>query len=136
MSDDKNGRYRFSVPLADDKVVKWIESQNNLGFSLRTLIKAAVSNWGYQDVTCIALGSEVKRRGRPPKSASHYSDVDSQVDLFGAVSADETDEGSAPEGIIEENRAETPVPAAGKATTTPVKNDDDGFADPESLFNN
>lgn len=67
MSDDKNVRHRFTVPVADTKVNQWIESQSNLGFSLRVLIKAYVRNYGYQDATCLEFGSEVKKRGRPSK---------------------------------------------------------------------
>lgn len=67
MSDDKNVRHRFTVPVADVKVNQWIESQSNLGFSLRVLIKAFVRNYGYQDATCLEFGTEVKKRGRPSK---------------------------------------------------------------------
>ena len=49
MSDDKNIRHRFTVPTADVKVNEWIESQSNLGFSLRVLIKAFIREYGIQD---------------------------------------------------------------------------------------
>lgn len=66
--DEKNIRHRFTVPIADTKVNDWIKNQSNLGFSLRVLIKAFVKEYGYQDATCLELGTEVKRRGRPPKA--------------------------------------------------------------------
>lgn len=69
MSDDKNVRHRFTVPVADKTVNQWIESQSNLGFSLRVLIRAFVRDYGNQDATCLELGTEVKKRGRPPKQA-------------------------------------------------------------------
>ena len=69
MSDDKNIRHRFTVPTADVKVNEWIESQSNLGFSLRVLIKAFIREYGIQDATCLELGVQVKKKGRPPKSA-------------------------------------------------------------------
>lgn len=69
MSDDKNIRHRFTVPAADDVVNAWIEKQSNLGFSIRVLIKAFVSNYGYQDATCLEFGMSVRKRGRPPKQA-------------------------------------------------------------------
>ena len=134
MSDDKNARYRFSVPLADEKVNKWIEAQNNLGFSLRTLIKAAISNWGNQDVTCIELGSEVKKRGRPPKIASQYSDHDSQVDLFGTANAEESETGTMPEEIPKEEKPT--VQPINKVEAVNAAEGEDEFVDPENLFNN
>lgn len=76
MSDDKNIRHRFTVPTADVKVNEWIESQSNLGFSLRVLIKAFVREYGIQDATCLELGVQVKKKGRPPKSAQiRYSSL-------------------------------------------------------------
>ena len=75
--DEKNIRHRFTVPIADTKVNEWIKSQSNLGFSLRVLIKAFVREYGYQDATCLELGTEVKRRGRPPKA------LKSQIDAIG-----------------------------------------------------
>jgi hypothetical protein len=69
MGDDKNVRHRFTVPAADSKVNDWIEAQSNLGFSIRTLIKAFIRDYGMQDATCLEFGESVKRMGRPPKKA-------------------------------------------------------------------
>lgn len=69
MSDEKNVRHRFTVPVADTRVNEWIEAQSNLGFSLRVLIKAFMREYGVQDATCLELGVQVKKKGRPPKSA-------------------------------------------------------------------
>lgn len=69
MSDEKNVRHRFTVPVADTRVNEWIETQSNLGFSLRVLIKAFMREYGMQDATCLELGVQVKKKGRPPKSA-------------------------------------------------------------------
>ena len=77
--DEKNIRHRFTVPIADTKVNDWIKNQSNLGFSLRVLIKAFVKEYGYQDATCLELGTEVKRRGRPPKALK--AQVDS-IDVY------------------------------------------------------
>lgn len=73
--DEKSVRHRFTVPTADTKVNEWIENQSNLGFSLRVLIKAFVKEYGYQDATCLELGTEVKRRGRPPKILKNQVDT-------------------------------------------------------------
>jgi len=67
MSEDNNYRHRFTVPKSDTVVNSWIENQSNLAFSLRVLIKDFVRNYGNRDATCIELGTEAKRRGRPPK---------------------------------------------------------------------
>lgn len=76
MSDERNIRHRFTVPSADVKVNEWIETQSNLGFSLRVLIKAFIRDYGMQDATCLELGTGVKRRGRPPKNAQiHMSQM-------------------------------------------------------------
>lgn len=108
MSDEKNVRHRFTVPIADTRVNEWIETQSNLGFSLRVLIKAFMREYGMQDATCLELGVQVKKKGRPPKSAQiQYGNMenvitqDSQLD-----DSDDTDES---EQAAQEQ--ETPVQA-------------------------
>lgn len=108
MSDEKNVRHRFTVPVADTRVNEWIETQSNLGFSLRVLIKAFMREYGMQDATCLELGVQVKKKGRPPKSAQiQYGNMenvtmqDSQLD-----DSEDTDES---EQVAQEQ--ETPVQA-------------------------
>lgn len=67
MSDDKNMRHRFTVPKGDDVVNEWIETQSNLGFSLRVLIKAFVRQYGMKDATFVEFGKAVGKQGRPRK---------------------------------------------------------------------
>lgn len=69
MSDDKSKRYRFSVPAADTTVIEWMEAQDNVAFSLRTMIRAFVRQYGIKDATCLEFGESVKKRGRKPNSA-------------------------------------------------------------------
>lgn len=108
MSDEKNVRHRFTVPVADTRVNEWIETQSNLGFSLRVLIKAFMREYGMQDATCLELGVQVKKKGRPPKSAQiQYGNMenatmqDSQFDDF-----EDSDES---EQVVQ--KQETPVQA-------------------------
>lgn len=108
MSDEKNVRHRFTVPVADTRVNEWIETQSNLGFSLRVLIKAFMREYGMQDATCLELGVQVKKKGRPPKSVQiQYGNMenvtmqDSQLD-----DSEDTDES---EQVAQEQ--ETPVQA-------------------------
>lgn len=62
----KSTRHRFTVPNKDDTVLRWIENQSSLSTSLRMLIRWAVQEYGFADVTCLA----VKRgRGRPNGTA-------------------------------------------------------------------
>ena len=108
MSDEKNVRHRFTVPVADTRVNEWIETQSNLGFSLRVLIKAFMREYGMQDATCLELGVQVKKKGRPPKSAQiQYGNMenatmqDSQFDDF--------EDSAESEQVVE--KLETPVQA-------------------------
>lgn len=65
-ADKKSSRYRFSVPNKDETVLRWVEQQSNLSVSLRMLIRWAIQEYGYADVTCLS----VKRgRGRPSNTA-------------------------------------------------------------------
>lgn len=159
MSDDKNIRHRFTVPAADTVVNDWIEQQSNLGFSLRTLIKAFVKSYGYQDATCFELGIPVKKRGRPPKQAQIQYGLMSDTVAGSAESGNESDNKSeVNEAASAVNSVSTasatnehiqqadpltammaaPVskPAGGKVdeTSTEIAEDDDGFIDPASLF--
>ena len=67
--EDTNKRFRISIPLEDTSVIEWLEKQANISFSLRVLIKEAIAQDGYIDVTCRADSSmgQPKRAGRPPK---------------------------------------------------------------------
>lgn len=120
MSDEKNYRYRFTVPRNDDVVNEWMRSQANPGFSLRVLIKNFVRTYGNVDATCVELGSAVKRRGRPPK---HLVAQMSQLD--GRYVPDEDDDGyyedeGSEQAIVrqaaKEAKAEPVVKAAEKPT--------------------
>lgn len=53
-------RYRFNVPEEDEMVVKWCQSQYDLSASLRQLVKGAVNDLGYQDVTCAPLNESTR----------------------------------------------------------------------------
>lgn len=108
MSDEKNVRHRFTVPVADTRVNEWIETQSNLGFSLRVLIKAFMREYGVQDATCLELGVQVKKKGRPPKSAQiQYGNMEN-VTIQGSQfdDSEDTDES---EQVVQEQ--ETPVQA-------------------------
>jgi len=66
---DNTNRFRISIPTADTAVIEWLKNQTNISFSLRVLIKEAIAQDGYIDVTCRADSSmgQPKRAGRPPK---------------------------------------------------------------------
>lgn len=163
MSDDKNIRHRFTVPVGDSVVNKWIEEQSNLGFSLRVLIKAFVRSYGYQDATCLEFGTPVKKRGRPPKQVNiKYAVMDNQdmeLQFDPDSDYDETEEETA-YAEIETDTVEEKAVAKKQQTAAPeaptdvmsalrdrgsvsvpignsagnVSSDDDGFVDPDSLL--
>lgn len=156
MSDDRNIRHRFTVPAADNVVNEWIEKQSNLGFSIRTLIKAFVKAYGYQDATCLEFGTAVKRRGRPPKQVQIQ--YDNMMDVTSVQSQDDLQNDSEVEEVlpafVETNPMNdavmgmfnnTSIPqnipqpkpnqtSSANTGTTNITSDDDGFVDPESLF--
>jgi hypothetical protein len=108
MSDEKNVRHRFTVPVADTRVNEWIETQSNLGFSLRVLIKAFMREYGMQDATCLELGVQVKKKGRPPKSAQiQYGNMEN-VTMQGSQ-LDDSEDTDESEQVAQEQ--ETPVQA-------------------------
>lgn len=108
MSDEKNVRHRFTVPVADTRVNEWIETQSNLGFSLRVLIKAFMREYGMQDATCLELGVQVKKKGRPPKSAQiQYGNMENVTMQDSQL--DDSDDMGESEQVAQEQ--ETPVQA-------------------------
>ncbi|MCL2386890.1 MAG: hypothetical protein FWC89_04980 [Defluviitaleaceae bacterium] len=70
--EDNNKRFRISIPTADTAVLEWLKNQTNVSFSLRVLIKDAIAQDGYMDVTCRANPSmgKPRRAGRPPKKVA------------------------------------------------------------------
>ena len=101
MSEDNSVRYRFTVPAADSVVNDWIDKQSNIGFSLRTIIRAFVATYGYQDATCLQIGtsspSTVKKRGRPPKTQTSASVSTSAFDMTAILPDNMTAEASLPD---------------------------------------
>lgn len=64
-----SSRYRFTVPPADTSVQQWIETQDNLSASLRTIIRESIERDGYVDATCKPV-EQLPRRGRPVGSTT------------------------------------------------------------------
>lgn len=105
MSEEKNCRYRFTVPTADTTVNEWLEEQSNISFSLRVLIKAFIRDYGMQDATCLEVGTSVKRRGRPPKQAQIHLEsmsLDQELSFGGQdVTQDDYEENTEEVGVSE-----------------------------------
>ena len=64
-----SSRYRFTVPPADTSVQQWIETQDSLSASLRTIIRESIERDGYVDATCKPV-EQLPRRGRPVGSVT------------------------------------------------------------------
>lgn len=64
MAKEAPKRYRFSVPIEDTSVIKWLEVQQNIGYSLRSLIREDIQRNGYTDATCHEV-EQGPKRGRP-----------------------------------------------------------------------
>ena len=117
MADEKNVRHRFTVPTVDTVVNEWIENQNNLGFSLRVLIRAFVRQYGVNvDATCIEFGTPAPaKRGRPPKNRG--------VQLNGMLLSDEdSDDYMTREVSFTSDGMIADAPNTPIATTKPVSN--------------
>lgn len=78
-------RYRFSVPVRDESVERWIAEQSTLSHSLRQIIREAIERDGFVDVTCRPV-KQLPRRGRPPQDSATDS----------APEPEKSDEGSVP----------------------------------------
>lgn len=48
-------RTRISIPKNDEVVIKWLQAQSNVSYSIRTLIKNSVQEYGLTDVTCLPV---------------------------------------------------------------------------------
>lgn len=74
-----SSRYRLSVPQHDLSVNEWCKMQDNLSFSLRTIIKDYIEANGMTDPTCIEV-VETPKVGRPKKGGKLIP-VDNRVDI-------------------------------------------------------
>lgn len=83
-------RYRLSVPQHDLSVNEWCKMQDNLSFSLRTIIKDYIEANGMTDPTCIEV-VEVPKVGRPKKGGKLIP-VDNRVDIDDSI--DDNSDGS------------------------------------------
>lgn len=72
-------RYRLSVPQHDLSVNEWCKMQDNLSFSLRTIIKDYIEANGMTDPTCIEV-VETPKVGRPKKGGKLVP-VDNRVEI-------------------------------------------------------
>ncbi len=138
MADDKNIRHRFTVPVGDTIVNEWIAMQSHLGFSLRVLIKAFVRDYGMQDATCLEFGVGVKKRGRPPKTATIHlqnmlpgyesdADADQEEDAKSTQTASEGN-GSDIMSMMGSHGVAQP------SSSLPLATDDSDFVDPDDLM--
>lgn len=62
-------RTRLFIPAADASTIQWIENQENVSVSLRTVIHEVIERCGYGDVFNRQVEQQ-PRRGRPPGDAS------------------------------------------------------------------
>lgn len=60
-------RFRMTIPTKDTTVLRWVEQQSSLSTSLRMLIRWAIQEYGYADVTCLTVRRD---RGRPNQTAA------------------------------------------------------------------
>ena len=65
-------RTRLFIPAADASSIQWIESQENVSVSLRTVIHEVIERCGYGDVFNRQVEQQ-PRRGRPPGDANGQS---------------------------------------------------------------
>lgn len=74
MSDHKYYPYSFYVPIKDEALCKFIESQSNLSMSIRLLIKAFIANYGdndeYPDITVMDLRELINAVGIPQNAVA------------------------------------------------------------------
>ena len=74
MSDHKYYPYSFYVPIKDEALCKFIESQSNLSMSIRLLIKAFIANYGdndeYPDITVMDLRELINAAGIPQNAVA------------------------------------------------------------------
>lgn len=69
-------RLRFAVPKEDESIIRWLNAQSNMSYSLRVLIKRAILKSGYTDITCELI--ERDRRGRPTQNTvDHMHEAES-----------------------------------------------------------
>ena len=69
-------RLRFAVPKEDESIIRWLNAQSNMSYSLRVLIKRAILKNGYTDITCELI--ERDRRGRPTQNTvDHMNEAES-----------------------------------------------------------
>lgn len=69
--EETSERKRISIPKADESVLKWWESQHDVGLSVRMLIRNEIERSGYVDVAFQPV-TQLPRRGR--RSGSDESD--------------------------------------------------------------
>lgn len=149
-------RFRFTVPLADTDVIDWIGAQDNLGISLRYIIKKAIAEEGITDAFCGPLVSgrpAGKRRRAARQEAGTGTGTDTAL-VAGpapAQTAAAPDAGQLkppvqaapvipdrpilpPQGAVAEPQ---PVPQSIQepVSGTEATVDGDGFIDPDSFFN-
>ena len=124
MSEDKNSRYRFTVPTADTSVLQWLDAQSNISFSIRVLIKAFIRDYGMQAATCLEVGFTSKKRGRPPKQVEVHLESMSIADDVGANYADDETENMPFEEVtqdVTQNAAPAAEPVVRPEVSVPVQ---------------
>lgn len=130
-------RYRISVPVNDKTVVDWIESQANLSYSFRALVKEYVREHGMTDATCMEVVPGGRKRGRPRNPVKFDPNDYSEVEQTSMDVEDvDTVEDEIETNDVADTTPEVPAKASveKKADAKPVTTDDSGFVDPDEFF--
>jgi hypothetical protein len=72
-AEETSERKRISIPKADASVLQWWDSQQDIGMSLRILIRNEIERSGYADLVYRPV-TQMPQRGRPRASEREGQD--------------------------------------------------------------
>lgn len=150
-ADEKYFRYRLSVPIEDKDVIAWINAQDSVSFSLRTLIRQSISNDGIIDITCKPVTPHMQdsllhvssTNNDPEKKLSSLQEKTSS--MIGTSNSHKTKNNNiihSDEETTKQNIQQpytNPVDSPGKVQQnsqfqSSIKKDADGFVDPADFL--
>lgn len=127
---------KVGIPIADISVMRWLENQDNMSDSIRSLIRDDVERNGYSDVFCREVVPGAKK-GRPSNAELQMRAEQKSgafVESKGQVVQDMSRTQNTSQGG-QAHRAVTPVKKPSTKSLSDMGiGDDDGFVDPEKLL--
>lgn len=130
-------RLQTTIPDKDNDVIEWLKIQENVSYSLRTVIRQSIARDGMIDITCKPIANPGVFAGRPRKQEDipvQIKDEEKMSDTVKMQSTDKELDNRNNQNQEIESSVENDISFPVREEKTVIKTDSDGFVDPSQFL--